>query len=103
MSKIIVNVELCTGCQICTLACSYMVERAFNPRNAKVVVHQNLSGLVYRIEFLDSCDIKIANGCSKIDHQPPCVDLCCFTALQFERRDKNGSNAINTTASRNWE
>ena len=84
MVKINADIELCTGCQICALACSYEMTKAFNPRNSKIVVHQDLNGMTRDIEFIDNCNVKILTACRGATGDPPCISLCCAAALQIK-------------------
>jgi ethanolamine utilization protein EutP (predicted NTPase) len=58
---------------------------AFNPRVSKIRVHQELIGLVTKIEFIEQCDIKILNQCILKYSEPLCAKYCIFEAIKFKK------------------
>lgn len=87
MGHIIAEVEQCTGCNMCVLACSMGQKGAFNPRISKIQVHQELIGLATKIEFIDQCDIKVLNQCVMKDSKPLCTKYCIFGAIKFKKEE----------------
>lgn len=54
---ITVDESNCTGCLICELRCSLMLERAFNPSKAAVRIRRLVgSDREYEISFTERCD-----------------------------------------------
>lgn len=85
VEHVMAEIELCTGCNMCALACSMVQKGAFNPRYSKIKVHQELSGLVTKIEFIEQCDTKVLNQCSFVDSEPLCTKYCIFNAIKFKK------------------
>ena len=81
------EVEECTGCNMCALACSLSQKGAFNPRYAKIRIHQELSGLVTGIEFTDHCNSKLSGQCNLTVSEPNCVKYCIFKGLQLIKEE----------------
>ena len=73
---IVVDPELCTGCEMCESVCSYVHEGVFNP------LHSRIKRV--RIEPL----INIALACAKCD-DPECIRACPQKALIKD--EKTGS------------
>jgi len=69
MRRIYTNPDLCTGCKLCSLACSITSLGVANPRKAGIVIRQNL---FERYEFQLIC-----RQCEA----PPCVDACMTGTL----------------------
>ena len=89
LERINSEVEHCTGCNICALACSLTRKGVFNPRYAKIRIHQELSGLVTQIEFTDQCDSELSGQCNITDSEPNCVKYCNFNGLKLLRGGTN--------------
>lgn len=70
-AKIIAHEDLCVGCKICQLWCSYMLTKRFTPSNANIKI-EDPYGLEPKISFLDSC-----TKCGQ------CVDHCLYGALEM--------------------
>lgn len=100
--RIKADVNLCTGCRICSLACSFEMNKSFNPRQAKIYVNQELIGVPKRIEFLNQCNVRIPDTCSEPDMEPLCIAYCCFGALQFDKGEKDELHTISPSTARNW-
>ena len=83
------EVEQCTGCNMCALACSLSQKGAFNPRYAKIRIHQKLNGLVTGIEFTGHCNSELSGQCNITDSEPNCVKYCIFNGLKLL---KGGTN-----------
>lgn len=74
--------ERCTGCQVCTLACSMTQIGSFNPRAAKIVVPVAVTGQAIAIEFPQRCGTSLVDQCS-FGAVPPCVEICPTGALEL--------------------
>jgi Fe-S-cluster-containing dehydrogenase component len=81
-----VSLKLCTGCQMCTLACSVAQTGAFNPRDAKILVPVAITGKALAIRFSHRCGTHVVDQCT-FDDVPPCVAVCPTQALQFKLSD----------------
>lgn len=73
---IVVNADLCTGCETCESVCSFVHDGEFNPINTRI--HR------IRIEPI----LNVALACQKCD-EAPCVRSCPEKAL--EKSPKDGS------------
>ena len=90
LKRITAEVEHCTGCNMCALACSLSQKGVFNPRYAKIRIHKELSGLVTGIEFTDQCNRELSGQCTFMDLEPNCVKYCIFKGLKlFKGRTNN--------------
>ncbi|GBD96607.1 hypothetical protein BMS3Abin06_01493 [bacterium BMS3Abin06] len=85
IEHVIAEIDQCTGCNMCTLACSMAQKGAFNPRYSKIKVHQELIGLVTKIEFIEQCDMSLLSQCNLIDSEPLCTKYCIFDAIKFKK------------------
>lgn len=56
VKKIIADFSLCTGCAICTLACSEAKTGGFNPRLARLRIDSEKEGLVSRPVLCNQCE-----------------------------------------------
>ena len=63
MKKIVVNPDLCTGCEICALICSYVHNEGFNPNRACLRINHFDNGVFNSIEFCQQCEDAV---CSKV-------------------------------------
>jgi len=73
-TKIVTHEELCVGCKICQLWCSYILTKRFIPSNANIQIDDPY-GLSPKISFLDSC-----NKCGQ------CAQHCLYGALEIKER-----------------
>ncbi len=53
--RIEINSEKCSGCRICSLACSFTYFKVFNPERAYISVTENEETGSFDIELLDGC------------------------------------------------
>lgn len=81
--RVLVDLDRCTGCMQCMLACSLETTGGYNPRHAKLAVEQELIGNPTGIQFLEACDVKHEDQCRLQDGAPPCVKSCLPSALKF--------------------
>jgi len=72
---ITINEDLCTGCRLCQLICSFNINGTFSPEKAYIKI-ENVYTLLPKITFLDEC-----NKCGL------CVAHCLYGALK-----KGGDN-----------
>ncbi len=71
-----VQVDKCTGCKLCELACSAIKTGRFNPRDSRIqVVLVDMPEIPVPI-LLDSCDYCAGN--------PACVQLCLPQAIVWK-------------------
>jgi Fe-S-cluster-containing dehydrogenase component len=82
--------DKCTGCNMCTLACSRLQTGGFNPRYSKIQIRQELSGYVTGIEFAGGCDRDVPTQCVEGGIVPQCVVYCLFEAIIYKRRKEHG-------------
>ncbi|MEM2191985.1 MAG: 4Fe-4S dicluster domain-containing protein [Candidatus Hadarchaeales archaeon] len=66
--KLTVNQEVCTGCRVCTLVCSFYHEDVCNPAKARIHVERK------------SVEEDIPHVCTQCEN-PPCVRACPNQAL----------------------
>ena len=73
MEKVlIVDVDKCTGCRICELACSMVKHGEYNPRKSRIKVFKN--------KEMDINIVALALGC---DFCGECVEWCLPQAIKF--------------------
>jgi len=86
--SLIFNPELCTGCAICELICSFTRFKVFNPRLSLVRIEYNYEvGKVERATFCTQCGecsrvcptgaLYIANGVTLLDYSKCIFCLAC--------------------------
>jgi len=82
--KIHVIEDLCTGCRMCQLICSYEHFRAFNPKKSKInVVHVDEQGIYMPIVDCDfECKFNVEN------EVPKCVQFCNTGALIYSTSEE---------------
>jgi len=73
------NMEKCTGCKLCELACSAIKIGEFNPRNSRIKVC--LVGIpeIPVPVILDNCDYCFQN--------PVCVQFCLPKAIEWKEME----------------
>lgn len=73
MKKIVVNPELCTGCETCALICSHYNLGGFNPHRACLTIKHFEEGVFNSLGFCQQCENAV---CSKV---------CPTNALKIDR------------------
>ena len=72
--QISVKPELCTGCLVCQLNCSFKYNQIFNPAQARLrVLMTPKKGMSYQVSYKDDC-VKCGT----------CARSCVFGALTLE-------------------
>lgn len=79
--SIIINKEICMGCRICELVCSFYHEKSFSTINSIIRIKFNKEGKI-DINFLKSCD------CSS-ENNYPCIDFCPVNAISISPSKEN--------------
>ncbi|MCX7760411.1 MAG: hypothetical protein N2Z81_04415 [Hydrogenothermaceae bacterium] len=74
--KIIADVDKCTGCDRCKLACSYQLHEGFNVFLSNIEIEKEITGLPLKIYFKAPC---IDLPCKK----PLCIEFCLEKALEI--------------------
>ncbi len=70
MKLIFVQPELCTGCRICEVACSFIKTKKFNPAESKI-----------KIIKVEEKGIDLPSMCLHCE-DAPCMDICPVGALK---------------------
>lgn len=92
-----VQIEKCTGCKLCELACSAVKTGEFNPRQARIRVPLVDMPEIPVPVLLDSCDYCFGN--------PVCVRFCLPEAIvwkDMEAKPFRPSPADAETIARDW-
>ena len=77
--KIGIDIDKCTGCKACELACSLHLEKACNPMGSAIrIVRPDVHGPI-RYGIDDRCD-----HCDGMEI-PLCIELCPTNAVSFLR------------------
>jgi len=71
-----VDINLCTGCQSCVMACSLVKEKVFSPTKSRIQIHSD-----------ESKCLGIPNICEHCSN-PPCLPVCPVNAIYKD--DING-------------
>ena len=75
---ILIKPELCTGCRVCQMECSFRYHNLFNPALANIkILETPKNGISYSITYTDEC-----LDCNT------CVEACVFGALKIEEGGK---------------
>lgn len=72
--ELIVDVEKCTGCMSCVMACSFVKEKAFRPVNSRI-----------NIIMKEDKMLNIPTMCWQCE-KPPCGDVCPVDAIVKDRK-----------------
>ena len=72
--KIAAVPELCSGCLMCQLACSFAWARAYNPSQSRILVEELDDTNPFSIVFTEEC-----NDCGL------CVRYCVYGALLLRK------------------
>ena len=83
--KIYVIPELCNGCRMCEMVCSFVNTREFNPRHSKIKVAK-VDEEGFSVPVVDCDGVNCAKKSST--RIPPCVEMCTTGALIFAERDE---------------
>jgi len=80
---VIVDIDKCTGCRICELACSLYNEKECNPEKSRIrIVRSEEKGIIYTIPVL-------CQQCEK----PLCMEMCPVEAIY--RDSETGAVTVN--------
>ena len=71
--KIKTNPEVCSGCLMCQLACSFAFTKRYNPTQSRILIEEIDATKLFRISFTDEC-----NDCGL------CVRYCFYGSLEME-------------------
>jgi len=82
--RLIVDINKCTGCRSCVLACSFTKERVFNPELARIMVLKFETAGVDAPLFCQQCE------------EPRCVEACSRDAIV--RQPESGILVIDAAA-----
>lgn len=82
---LILNTELCTGCQICELACSFNRVKVFQPSQSGIRVYRNNTEGTIEMEKTSYCDL------CKTKRVPVCMQFCPSNALSLGRGEEESS------------
>lgn len=79
---LIVNTELCTGCRICELVCSFNRTGVFKPSESGI--------RVYRNNTEGSIEAEIESHCNLCESKrvPVCIQFCPSKALSLGRGEE---------------
>ena len=69
--RLIVDIDKCTGCRACVLACSFVKEQVFNPELARIMVLKFETAGVDAPLFCQQCE------------EPRCVEACPIDAIVY--------------------
>jgi|SRR6056297_1443502 len=73
MKKIVVNPELCSGCEMCALICSFVNTGGFNPHRACLSINHFQDGVFNSPAFCQQCEDAV------------CVKVCPTSALEIDK------------------
>ncbi len=71
MKKIIANIDKCTGCEICTLICSFNAWEGFNTHKGKLKVDLFDKGVFNSVRVCQQCE------------NPVCEKVCPVNAIKI--------------------
>jgi carbon-monoxide dehydrogenase iron sulfur subunit len=77
-TMLLYNLEKCTGCRACELACSMVHEKAFNPTKSRI-----------RVQLEGVPELFVANVCKSCG-KPPCAEACPTEPKAIYRDEKAG-------------
>ena len=78
--KFVKEMELCSGCRTCELACSFHHSGIFSPELSSIKISKSNRTGIIRWHLDSSCD-----ACKNED-QPFCVKYCAYGALRIGDR-----------------
>jgi len=70
------KVEVCTGCRMCELVCSFHHKQVFSPELSSIRVSRNNRTAEIGLSINNTCDL--CQG----EEQLQCIKSCCFGALE---------------------
>lgn len=76
MSIQLINTELCSGCRICELACSFHRKGVFSPELSSITISSNNRTCEIEWSISSTCD-----SCGN-EASPLCVKYCMHGALK---------------------
>lgn len=68
-ARLVTRFDVCTGCRVCELVCSFVKEGAFNPRYARLRIEAAAAGLYQQPVVCIQCD------------NPACMRVCPTGAI----------------------
>ena len=71
-----VDLQICTGCRACELACSWHFKKEFNPLNSAIRVYRDNANGEIEIRLNSFCDFCTSESI------PLCVKFCAPEAIQ---------------------
>ena len=87
-----IDMEKCTGCKLCELACAAVKTGMFNPRDSRIKICLiDIPEIPVPI-LLDSCDYCFQN--------PVCVQFCMPKAIEWEEMESKPERAKISDAKR---
>jgi len=78
---IIINKEICVGCRICELVCSFSRKKSFGTINSVINVKVNKENNI-NIDLLKSCNCSSKNNY-------PCIDFCPVNTIKISPSKEN--------------
>ncbi len=95
--RIYVFEELCNGCRLCELMCSFINEKEFNPRKSRIRIAK-IEGEGIDIPIVD-CSV---DDCPKKENGiPECVRICPTGALTYITADEAFKRKLELVKKRN--
>lgn len=80
IKKLHIIEDLCSGCRLCEMACSFLNTKEYNPRKSRIrIVKVEKEGINMPIADCDG----ISCAKSSLDEIPKCVEICPTGALIF--------------------
>ncbi|MCD6472730.1 4Fe-4S binding protein [Candidatus Aerophobetes bacterium] len=76
-NRIYINLNKCTGCRSCEIACSYHFSKTFNPEISSISVIRNDRTGDIKISINSTCDF------CKDEDKPLCMKYCVSQALSI--------------------
>jgi len=77
----VINLDRCTGCRTCEIACSFHHNKSFDPARSSIQVSLDRSTGAVSINFDSTCD-----GCSN-EEEPLCL-LFCPRGVFYVKRNR---------------
>lgn len=82
MTKQIIHIaENCYGCRTCELACSFHLNKKFQPSKSSInVIRDHVNG-IWSWSLDDTCDL-----CTN-ESEPLCVKFCQYDAIAYKEQE----------------